>query len=129
MRTDLERRLLEAYPELFPDGLDPVPGNGMRDGFRCGDGWFDLIDQLCSEIQWWISENRMPPVQVSQIKEKFGTLRFIFSGGNDVTFGMKDLAEAMSACICEECGAPGRLREERNYKLTLCNSHHASMPE
>lgn len=38
--------LFERYPELFPGGREPNPENRMQDGFCCGDGWFELIDEL-----------------------------------------------------------------------------------
>ena len=48
-----------------------------------------------------------PPSQLvaDQVKEKFGTLRFYCHGGDEYTRGMVDLTEALSSCICEDCGA------------------------
>jgi hypothetical protein len=47
----------------------------------------------------------IPQVIALQVKEKFGTLRFYFSGGDDEIHGMVSAAEHMSGLICEECGA------------------------
>jgi hypothetical protein len=46
------------------------------------DGWFDLIDALCSQIDRAI-ELGAAPVRVRQVKEKFGTLRFYCDGGGE----------------------------------------------
>ena len=48
-----------------------------------------------------------------QVKEKFGTLRFYYTGGDDRIDGMVRMAESMSAVTCETCGAPGKLRGDR----------------
>lgn len=51
----------------------------------------------------------IPEVKISQIKEKFGTLRFYYYGGDDVIQGMVSFAEALSKNICEMTGEPGSL--------------------
>lgn len=45
----------------------------------------------------------------SQIKEKYGTLRFYTSGASDADDGAIDMAESMSCKICEICGNPARV--------------------
>jgi hypothetical protein len=49
-------------------------------------------------------------VTLDQVKEKFGTLRFYYSGGDDYISGMVSLAESMTAVTCEGCGNPGKSR-------------------
>ena len=124
MKNELDRLLCERYPELFAERSLPVEESAMGRGIECEDGWFDLIDSLCYTIQWWISNCEMPPVRIVQVKEKCGTLRFHFRGGNDVTRGMKAMAETMSASLCETCGSPGKLRDELRYQQTLCDFHY-----
>lgn len=46
-------------------------------------------------------------VRATQVKEKFGTLRFYCSGGDEYISGAISMATAMSAKTCETCGAPG----------------------
>jgi hypothetical protein len=45
-------------------------------------------------------------VTLDQVKEKFGTLRFYYTGGDDEISGMVRMAESMSGVTCEGCGAP-----------------------
>jgi hypothetical protein len=52
----------------------------------------------------------IPQVTLDQVKEKFGTLRFYYTGGDDYISGMVSLAESMTAVTCEECGNPGKSR-------------------
>jgi len=49
-------------------------------------------------------------VTLDQVKEKFGTLRFYYTGGDDIIDGMVRMAESMSGCTCEECGNIGKSR-------------------
>ena len=48
----------------------------------------------------------MAQVTLDQVKEKFGTLRFYYTGGDDEISGMVRMAESMSGVTCEECSAP-----------------------
>jgi hypothetical protein len=57
---------------------------------------------LCSSIQYGIDHAETPPVHVTQVKSKTGTLRFYFRGGNERARGMVDMASAFSAVISEE---------------------------
>jgi hypothetical protein len=103
-------------------------------GFECGDGWFNILDQLMSNIQHYIDWNnknfekgykqykQVPQVTLDQVKEKFGTLRFYYTGGDDVIDGMVRMAESMSAVTCEQCGNPGTTGGQ-GWITTLCETH------
>jgi len=51
-------------------------------------------------------------VVATQIKEKFGALRFYYTGGNDYIDGVVSMAESMSTSTCEGCGNPGTLNRD-----------------
>jgi len=62
-------------------------------------------------------------VVVEQVKEKFGTLRFYYRGGDDYISGLVAMAESMSGYMCEGCGAPALTsRSERGWVNTTCQS-------
>lgn len=125
MREELDKLLCEKYPKMFVNRHKSMQETCMCWGFSCGDGWFDLIDQLCGNIQSYIDNNKhlnVPQVTVDQVKEKFGTLRFYVTGGNELIRGMIWFAESMSGRICETCGAPGK-RRGRGYIYTACDEH------
>lgn len=63
-------------------------------------------------------------VVVSQIKEKFGGLRFYYSGGDAEISGMVRMAESWAGASCETCGAPGT-SGSRGWIKTLCATHRA----
>ena len=103
--------LIDKYPKLLSDLLF-----NRRDSFgvECGDGWFDLINTLCEDII------RVDPTAIAtQVKEKFGTLRFYVSAAEDEVFDLIDKAEDASGKICEECGAPGKT-EGKMWLKTIC---------
>lgn len=141
MREELDKLLCEKYPKLFTNRNAPMTETCMCWGFDCGDGWYNIINQLCNNIQshidWRNSQrelllkdnpyNRPIPdeihqVVVDQVKEKFGTLRFYYHGGDDVIDGMVRMAESMSSVTCETCGKPGKTRSG-GWIRTLCDEH------
>ena len=63
-----------------------------------------------------------PQVIATQIKEKFGELRFYYYGGDDYCSGVESMAESMSAVTCEVCGSSGKLRGG-GWVRTLCDEH------
>jgi hypothetical protein len=183
MNQDLDKKLVDKYPEIFANRYKTPQESPMCWGFDCGDGWYNIIDKLCSSInshiknvqdnnnwlikeleyrelaangdwnflyeksetyskwlenesnlkrekqqyldplpKWYEGIKDIPTVVVDQVKEKFGTLRFYYSGGDDHISGLVRMAEAMSSCICEECGSSGRIRGN-GWVRTLCDAH------
>ena len=152
MTPELDQHIREKYPKIF----------SQRCEMSVGDGWYDIIDMLCANIQnhidnvadqrkWAIKwndevndpnydwsdkasfikrEEREVPelveqVVVTQIKEKFGTLRFYYSGGDQYIRGLESMAESMTSRICEDCGHPGvaRSTERKRWVVVLCDKH------
>lgn len=114
MQKELDDQLCNKYPKLFVERNLPMSQTCMCWGFSCGDGWFNIIDLLCANIQSHIdwenkNEEKVPQVVVKQVKEKFGTLRFYYSGGDEYIHGLVRMAESMSGRTCEKCGASGKL--------------------
>lgn len=59
---------------------------------------------------------------VTQIKEKFGGLRFYFTPFDKLLVQLINVIEQQSFHVCEWCGKPGELRKEGWYR-TLCDVH------
>lgn len=68
----------------------------------------------------WCKEFKMEHPAASQVKEKFGTLRFYLTSGTDEMYDLIHEAEAKSATTCEDCGTPGK-RRGGGWILTLCD--------
>ena len=127
MKQEFDELLCNKYPKMFVNRNKSMQETAMCWGFSCGDGWFTLIEELCGNIQSYIDNNSrpgriIPQVTVDQVKEKFGTLRFYYQGGNDVIDGMVWFAESMSGRICEVCGNPG-IRQGTGWVYTACKAH------
>lgn len=108
MRKELDDLLCQRYPAIFSERGMSAEESGMHWGFACGDGWFDLIETFCAQVQLNVEQNDMPPVVANQVKEKWGTLSIYYTGGNEITEGMRLMAEALSGRVCELCGCPGQ---------------------
>ena len=180
MRQELDEKLCKDFPKLFVNRYKPMTETCMCWGFECGDGWYNILRNLCANIQhhidwsirshnsdveynemisaalggditalekyysgWLNAEERMketlekgfrdvrpivPQVTVDQVKEKFGTLRFYYTGGDEHISGMVRMAESMSGCTCEECGAPGE-SSNQGWISTLCETHRNEREE
>jgi len=120
------KKLETKYPKMFSKPIG---------GISVGPGWWNIIETLCHQIythvEW--AQNQKEKynrgdgcldVTISQIKEKFGGLRFYYSGGDGTVDGMVRMAEAWADQTCEECGNPGRSRNGGWIK-TLCDDHEA----
>jgi len=111
-------------------------------GFECGDGWFQIIWDLCLAIEA-VDPNRR--VLATQVKEKYGGLRFyhctyyspkeyeewaatsqgtlVDPGYEDNIDDLVDVAEDRSYKTCEECGEPGTCEDLGYWIYTLCEKH------
>lgn len=81
-----------------------------------GEGWNKLINNLY--------DAKPKNVQVLQVKEKFGGLRFYVDGAPEWYFDLIIYYEQESMKICEVCGKEGKLREDLSWISTLCDEHY-----
>ena len=112
MKKELDEYLCKTYPKMMVNRDKNMQETCMCWGFECGNGWFPILNQLMGNIQHHIdwknrTEEVVPQVTLDQVKEKFGTLRFYYTGGDDYISGLVSMAESMSGITCETCGKPG----------------------
>ena len=126
MSPDKDKALCEKYPKIFAQRHGNMRETAMCWGFECSDGWYPLIDTLCNWLQSMTDNNpnhaEFPQVVATQVKEKFGGLRFYVHGATDYQHGAIDMAESLSYRICEVCGLPGKPTTEGWIK-TVCDKH------
>ena len=125
MKKELQNKLFNKYPKIFAQKDLSIRESCMPWGIECGDGWFWLIDQLCSSIECHLkncefNKMRVPQVEATQVKEKFGGLCFYYQGGDNVIEGMVTMAENMSCSICERCGSTEEVIQTTGWITTLC---------
>lgn len=90
-----------------------------EDHISCvGEGWQPLVRTLIQDItaMGWDGE-------LVQIKEKFGGLRFYIGSASKEIHDRISEAERQADVTCEQCGAPGELRNTSWWK-TLCDTCH-----
>lgn len=83
-----------------------------------GEGWGSLIEEVFQK-----REDMKRPVNVIQVKEKWGGLRIYTDFINEEFDNFIVEIEKKSYTICEVCGNPGVLREINSWYHTRCNEH------
>jgi len=73
-------------------------------GIECGSGWKKIYEPLIEKIKEYNEKNPDSPIQILQVKEKWGTLRFYVSSAPQEIYDLIDKAEKKSEITCEECG-------------------------
>jgi len=177
MKKELEQQLIERYTNLFGmTGIKiPKKGHGeiwelgeetdltepIQYGITCGDGWYDLLNDLLRNIRrhiendylsqmhkhkykftQWLQiklrsknlikaadfiNNRAPKskpkkieFRITQIKSKFGGLRFYYNNGDETIRGMVQFAESFSWRVCEKCGTTKNIGATTQWIETIC---------
>ena len=103
MKEELEKSLIEKYPEFFQGHKLPPTQSLMCFGCECDDGWYQIIENLCGYIKSLIHRDHTlyvkdelfskertnnwdqnivhvpaPEIVFTQIKEKYATLRIYY---------------------------------------------------
>jgi hypothetical protein len=120
--------IIIKYPKIFQD----YEGNPGRVNWTdVPNGWLPIIDTLCGCIQAYVDhftrytkDGPKKPEQVtcSQMKEKFGGLRFYTNGHDDVVEGMISMAEYMCDNTCQDCGSTEDLGVTTGWIRVLCRT-------
>ncbi len=140
---------MDKLKDLIPEHTRLFRGSPPTVFSHVPAGWYDLVDQLCTDIEAAVGPEP-ERLQVKQIKEKFGALRFYFSlDGYEDAFidihgngGIRTLvrqangprvmeqiralvsaASERSTTTCQECGAPGVRAPRGGWVTTLCERH------
>jgi hypothetical protein len=130
MNEENTKKLFNSYPILYQDKNMTPQETLICFGFECGDGWFELINQLSLKLEE-LNNNNLPNgscVVASQVKEKYSTLRFYihfqgFFSEQEKEYVCKEIKEAekKSSITCEFCGAEnGISRNDFGWLKTLC---------
>jgi hypothetical protein len=95
--------------------VDNIDRWNARVNFECGRGWAGMLERLFDELARIVRPTG-DVITVSQIKEKYGTLRVYWHGAvnaetDHLIDGATLLAEFRSEVTCQLCGEPGLMRE------------------
>ena len=113
-KEEINKQLIEKYPFLMPHNrwTDKVPENfdysyteldAMPDGWRIAFG-----EQMCEEIkEELIKANYLDKYRITDIKEKFGVLRWYDFGHTEkISKEIIPKYAKLSALTCIHCGKP-----------------------
>lgn len=125
MSPALEDELFKKYPKIFNGSL-------IKRHIECGDGWYVLLDSLCTAIQGTLDRHQdLDQVRAVRIKHiNTGGLAFDYSGGDLNIFELISNAENHSFHVCELCGGRGDLNITKSGTKCLCQKckENESMP-
>ena len=81
-----------------------------------GKGWAEIVEvcwkvcKTCTEVN----------VFITQVKEKYGSLRFYVSSAPSYVYHVIDAMEEESSIVCELCGENGETTDVHGWYKTLC---------
>jgi len=122
MNAELTKKLYTKYPKIFRQKDLSMQETCMCWGLACGDGWYDLLDDLCKKIQVYINKHNEEQVEAMQVKEKFGGLRFYVCGAPGEVYDYIHEAENESYNTCEACGTKEEIGYTTGWVSTLCRT-------
>ncbi|MEQ1603133.1 MAG: hypothetical protein ABL885_15360 [Methylophilaceae bacterium] len=127
MTPEKSKLLFDAFPSIYRGRVKLIEESLMSFGFESDDGWFDLIWTLSQKIEDAAKAPGLNPQcdswpETTQVKEKFGIVRFHLNNHNEVMNDLISEAQEVSAKTCEICGSPGSRVVGRRVK-TLCDIH------
>lgn len=114
---DWEERIRTKYASLFEGYL-------FGRTIEVRSGWYPVVEWFCEKLlEFKQTENN--PIQIHQIKEKFGELT-IYLGYNDDSRidNLIRQATEKSRTVCEICSSAGQVRYALGWNQTLCDTHY-----
>lgn len=133
MTKKLQNKLFKKYPKIFSQRKSDLYPIG-RYGIECDDGWYDLIEEVCGQLQY-LSKLFKRDIIAAQVKEKYGGLRFYTSleeiktnvGDHKLQWSIINnvisTTENASLHTCELCGTHvevDKIKINKVREKTLC---------
>jgi hypothetical protein len=132
MKEELELQLVKDFPTFFRDYKGDPKATCMAWGIEHGDGWYKIFHELNSKVAGYISLLTklrgygevvdIPDFYWTQVKEKFGTARWYYQGGDDIIDDLVSNSEQLTSGTCETCGEWGQVRG-KFWLYCACDEH------
>jgi WXG100 family type VII secretion target len=112
--------------------MDEQSDRSDEAGWSVGRGWWPTVARLERRLR-----ESVPGFEgFAEVKTKFGGLRAYPDFADDTpgearrrAYLLVEAAAERCAAVCEKCGLPGRLREDRAWILTLCDECDHAVPD
>ena len=125
MKKEFDKYLVESFPNLYKDRHADMSVTCMCWGFECGDGWFDIIKELSTNLESEIlkeTEQNRDMFRASQVKQKLGSLRFYLTHYTPKMEELIFITEKISQTVCESCGRGNATqRKKSGYIYVSCD--------
>jgi len=119
------KAVLDKFQKAYPLLMHQQDDNSFnRFGLEVGPGWYPLIFEMFGFMDD-LQQRSGKAVSMSQIKEKFGTLR-IHANMHCESIEqelIEDVFEYLSAKSCDFCGGPGKMGSHKGLWATRCDRH------
>jgi hypothetical protein len=130
---DWRAELMATLPDFFSSKPEPGGTAPARPPcpIDCGPGWAFVVDRCCVRIAAALQDGER--FFFESIKQRQGALRITWGGrltaaSEAAVRSAVDLAEARSMCVCELCGARGKLFRADDVLAARCPDHAAGVP-
>jgi len=106
MKPELDEKLCKKYPKIFRDRHASMTTTAMCWGFECGEGWYSIINHLCSNIQGhidWKRKERARDIRFNRalkralVGDKSSLIKYHTYKGSISEFAMKRVEEDITA--------------------------------
>jgi hypothetical protein len=123
-----ESDVMDNHPNIFRDKDKSPKETLICFGIAVGEGWLPIINELCHEIKT-VTDSLI----ATQIKEKFGGLRFYYTFDENDDLSSIDYEkinllvrkyEIVAENTCESCGNATNLSKSGHWYKTICPDCH-----
>lgn len=132
MSPDKQNKLYTDYPKLFRQKDFESNQTLMNRGVSVGDGWYQILADLCEDIQKYADERESAPgfkqPEFFQIKNSFGELRIQPMDYDPYVEALIEKAKKRARSTCESCGGPGEERPFRGWHMVACPTCFNKVP-
>lgn len=121
MKAELQDKLFKEFDYMFRNRKLSEIQSCMARGICVSDGWYDLLFNLCTDIQSEVNKhNILKEFSIEQVKEKLGKLRVYVFDANMEIYNLIEKAQDESGHVCEVCGQKGSLIEDDGWLSVRC---------
>ncbi len=113
MTEETASDIILRYPDIFgKPPFDPMK-TLVCFGFEVSKFWIPILSEGFKEINQIVQDQKIKDFRITQVKEKFGSLRIYSNFYTDEIDAVIDKMEDKVSTICEKCGSPeGKFRQD-----------------
>ena len=95
MNKQNTQKLYKDFPELFKEHKLTIRESCMPWGFQYEEGWYQITCNMSKELIEYCKDHHIPTINITGIKEKYGTLRVEWRFSDFKIIESKELANKL----------------------------------